>query len=204
PARAPLPRRRAARSGPLARASRRGNRGTRRFGAGVRVVQLPPSRSATAASAQGVARRRRKRRAVPRLVDVVPLGRPRWRGRRVPGEGREAARLAARNPAAVEAARVAEDDRPLWCGERDGATVDLLRELVLRRIIVAERTPRPERIELAAGRTPRHVLEWTRLLVDVDEIEERLQEVAVVEVPVPALRGLPLVLFGWRRVPHVH
>src|SRR5262249_39055465 len=61
-----------------------------------------------------------------------------------------------------------------------------------------------ECVELAAGCTPWDVLEWTRLCVDVDEIEERLQEMAVVEVPVPALRRLPFVLFGRRRVPHVH
>src|SRR5689334_4732173 len=104
----------------------------------------------------------------------------------------------------MKAGGVAEDERGLRARERDRAAVDALGELVVRRIVVAERAPGPELLQLSARRAPRHVFERARLLVDVDEIDERLQEMPIVEVSVPALRGAPLaVATGGRRVPEV-
>src|SRR5204862_6640043 len=89
---------------------------------------------------------------------------------------------------AVEAGRVAEDERSLRRSERQRATGDVLRELFVRRVVLAQGTPRPQPVELAARRAARHVLERPGLVVDVDEVEEGLQQVPVVEVPVPRLR----------------
>src|SRR5204862_6718798 len=116
----------------------------------------------------------------------------------------EHAGLAACEAAAMKAGRVAEDERALRRGERPRTAVDPLGQLVLRRIVLAERPPRPELVELAAGSAARDVLERAGLLVDVDEVEEGLQEMAVVEVAVPALRRPTLLLACRRRVPDVH
>jgi hypothetical protein len=58
-------------------------------------------------------------------------------------------------------------------------------------------------VELAARSAARDVFEWTGLLVDVDEVEERLEQMAVVEVAVPALRGAAVVSSDRGRVPDV-
>src|SRR4051794_41223046 len=96
----------------------------------------------------------------------------------------------------MEPGGVAEDQRALRRDEADRPAVDALRQLVLRRVVLAERPPGPELVELAARGAARHVLERAGLLVDVDEVEERLQEVAVVEVAVPALRRPAVFLTG--------
>src|SRR5580765_8735852 len=90
----------------------------------------------------------------------------------------------------MEPARVAEDDRPLGCGERlDRLGRDALRQLVLWGIALAERAPGPcVRVGAASGAAG-DVLERARSLVDVDEIEKRLQQLAVVVVAVPTLRS---------------
>src|SRR5438034_7267760 len=103
----------------------------------------------------------------------------------------------------MESARVAEDERALGRCKCDRPAIDAVGELVLRRIVVAERAPGPERVQLSARRTPRHVFEGPGLLVDVDEVEERLEQVAIVEVTVPALRRLAVLDARRRCVPDV-
>ena len=72
------------------------------------------------------------------------------------------------------------------------------------RVVVAERSPRPGVGVASSGRASGDVLERPRACVDVHEVEERLQEVLVVEVTVPALRGDPVGVRGLRhRVPEV-
>ena len=105
----------------------------------------------------------------------------------------------------MEAARVAQDERALGPGERR----DLLgrhapRHVFVGNAAVAHRHPRPYRVVTSAGLAARHVLEWAVAHVDVREVDERLQEVLVVEVDVPVLRCDALVrgrLLG--RVPEV-
>src|SRR5439155_12702273 len=99
--------------------------------------------------------------------------------------------------------RVAEDERPLRRGERDGAPVDPLGKLVVGRVVLTEGTPRPELVELASGSATRDVFEGPPTVVDVDEVEERLQKMAVVEVAVPALRRTTFFCIGRWRVPDV-
>src|SRR5262249_44964551 len=147
--------------------------------------------------------RSRQRRTVGTGELVVSLGERAQRRGGVPRERREHTRLARRETAAMEARGVAEDERPLPRCERDSAIVDALCKLVLRRIVVPERAPRPEGVELAARCASRHVFEGPGLLVDVDEVDERLEEVPIVEVAVPALRRLPFLLGSRRRVPEV-
>ena len=69
---------------------------------------------------------------------------------------------------------------------------DIRSELVVGRIVVAERAPRPEVVKLAAGCGSRDIFERAGVLVDVDEVEKRLQQVAVVEIAMPALGGAAL------------
>src|SRR5262249_43552439 len=83
-----------------------------------------------------------QRRAV-RRIDVVPFGQRLQRSRRVPGERREGAWLPGREAAAMEAGRVAEDDRPLRRSEGHGPAVGAIGELVLGRVVLAEWAPRP-------------------------------------------------------------
>src|SRR5205823_1372410 len=103
----------------------------------------------------------------------------------------------------VEPARIAEDERSFRSRECDGTAVDQRAELFLGRIIFPEWTPRPELVELTSRCTTRDVFERPRLLVDIDEVEERLQEVAIVEVAMPALRRTAICLVRRRCVPEV-
>src|SRR6266542_6561779 len=154
----------------------------------------------------GSGEREARRRVEPFERVDEPVTALRQRGERGGGgvgEGREHAGLLGREAAAVEAARVAEDDRPLGPGERHGPIGDLLGELVFGWIVLAERAPGPEPLELSTRRRAGHVLERPGALVDVDEVDERLDQAPVVEVPVPALRYLALPVFCRRRVPEV-
>ena len=77
-------------------------------------------------------------------------------------------------------------------------------ELLLRRVVLAERLPAPCVRVRAAGLAAGDVLERAHVLVDVDEVEEDLQQVLVVVVAVPALRRDALGRRGLRhRVPDV-
>ena len=92
-------------------------------------------------------------------------------------------------------ARVAEDQRPLRAVNAviEEAGIERL-ELLLGRVVLAERLPRPGVRVRPAGLASGHVLERPHALVDVHEVEEDLQQVLVVVVAVPALRGDPLAL----------
>src|SRR5437867_1621155 len=128
------------------------------------------------------------------IEDVIPLGQRLQRRGRVPRQRCKDAGTSRRESAAVEPRGVAEDDRPLRCGERDRPPVDALGELVVRRVVLAERSPRPELVELTARRAARDVLERPGVLVDVHEVDEGFEQMAVVEVAVPALRRLALIV----------
>src|SRR5262249_40108822 len=108
-----------------------------------------------------------------------------------------------RKAAAVEAARVAEDQGALGRRERDCFPVDSRGELVVGRVVVAQWAPWPELVELAARGAARHVLERACLCVDVDEIEKRLEQVSIIEVAMPPLRRPPILGIGRRRVPEI-
>src|SRR5207247_107296 len=152
-----------------------------------------------------------ERGAVRLLEQVVPLRQRLQRRRRVPRERRQHARLRGREASAMEPARVAEDDGALRRGEADGAPVDPLRELVLRRIVLPERTPRPQAVALAARCAARDGLAPPALLLEAalglgdearavglhllpllgrDQLRQRQRRVALLPEPVddPLLR----------------
>ena len=100
-----------------------------------------------------------------------------------------------------------------WRSRRDGSPLVLQKMIVplgAVKVLIASsarcaaRARRPADSSRRAGATARsrrrarrarcrHVLERAGLLVDVDEVEERLQQMPVVEVAMPALRRLSLV-----------
>src|SRR5206468_12500251 len=120
------------------------------------------------------------------------------RGRGGVGHCGKHARLGLREPAAVKAGCVAEDDRSLRRREGHRAFSSLLCELVFGWIVVAERSPGPETVQVAPRSAARHVLERPGVLVNVDHVQERLEQMPVVEVSMPALRRFALVpRNGW-------
>ena len=126
------------------------------------------------------------------------------RGRAV-GGGHEDAWPCGCEAAPVQAARVAEDHRPLVAREAD----DLVRrhaslDVLVGHPAVAHRHPRPHRVMAPAGLARRDVLERPVVGADVGQVDERLEQVLVVEVDMPVLRRHALVRLGLlRRVPEV-
>ena len=94
-------------------------------------------------------------------------------------------------------------DRAGAAGERAAVgRVDRRLELVLRRVDLLV-LPRPERAVPAAGGAAEDVLEGPRLLVDLVEVREDLDDVVLPPVAVPALRGAAGGLGVGHRVPVV-
>ena len=105
----------------------------------------------------------------------------------------------------MKAARVAEDDRSPRGGERPNCFVrnTALHDL-LGHAAVPHRPPRTHVVMRPSGLTARHILERAGFLVDVVEVEERLQQMLVVEVVMPELRRDAVCLGRLRhRVPEV-
>src|SRR5581483_5714492 len=120
------------------------------------------------------------------------------------GVRREHARPRARVAAAVEAARVADDERAGGTGGEDPVAGRDRRLELLRRRVALALTPRPEVAVLEPLRALPDVLERPGFLVHVAEVEEHLDDVLVLGVAVPLLRRNALgVVADGDRVPEV-
>ena len=121
------------------------------------------------------------------------------------GRSRQDAWLSDRETAPVKAARVAEDHGAARSGE--GAHLigrNAPGNLIFRDSAVVHWPPGAYVVEASARLTARDVLERSGVLVDIRQVEERLEQVTIVEVEVPGLRGDSLGIRRLRdRVPQV-